>query len=832
MIPRELRSRELLWLLIAFALALAALTSVSFLADRLQQAFRYDARQLMAADFLIAADQPIPNVFLAEAQRQNLNTAQTTVFPSMATVAGLSKLASVKAVSIDYPLQGSLQIARQFQDGQVGESSLESVKHGPPSGSVWVDSGVLIALSAKLGDTLRLGEKNFRIDAVLVKELDRGAAFMNFAPRVMLSSDDLAATRLIGFGSRVTYRLLVSGSDSEVARFEQWTKQNIQSEQRRGMRIETLENAQPLMRKTIERAERFLSLVALMTAFIAAVAIGLASRRYVLKQADVCAVWKCFGASRKMILIRQIKTLSVLTALATLIGLILGWLTQELMLQSLGSLLLANLPAPSWMPLVWSLLIAVLLLIGFALPPLMTLIAISPMRLVRKEFGSLPLAGRWIAILGTLSVLSLLLWAARDWKLASWAALSFIGAAIIFAGVAWLLIRMIASERFADLLSRSGFAMRFAMGTQIRRVGFTMIQISALGISIMALLIIFLLRNDLLQAWQGNISADAPNRFVLNIQPEQRQAVFNELRASGLSHIELYPMVRGRLVEVNGRLVMPQDYRDENAQRLVDREFNLSYTDQLPKDNRIVSGQWFLNDDPQISLESGLAKTLGLKLGDQMTFEIAGQRLTAPITSLRKLNWGSMQVNFFVVMPPLTLSNLPQSWITSYHQPKSANPVDLKLSQSFTNLTIVDVANSLRQIQDVLDKLSGALGILMIFTLCAAVLVLFTALAATQDERFRDAALLKALGTSRSTLSALLMLELATLGALAGLLGGLAAGAAAWALGRYVLEIDFYSFGLSILLGVLIGTLVSVAAGYRFQRKVQTTSAMECLREA
>jgi putative ABC transport system permease protein len=291
-------------------------------------------------------------------------------------------------------------------------------------------------------------------------------------------------------------------------------------------------------------------------------------------------------------------------------------------------------------------------------------------------------------------------------------------------------------------------------------------------------------------------------------------------------------MVRGRLIAVNGLDVSPADFSEENAKRLIDREFNLSYTEQLPLGNRIVSGQWLAGDSPQISMETGIAKTLKLKLGDQITFEVAGEKVVAPITSLRKLDWGSMRVNFFVIMPPSQLAGMPQSWITSYYQDPAKESMDFQLSQANPNLTIVDVSASLQQIQEVLNKLSAALGLLFAFTVIAAILVLIAAIAATQDERFRNAALLKAMGASRTVLSQIARTELLIIGFAAGLLAGVAAGAAAWALGRYVMDIEFNAFAEAILMGVTFGVVASLTAGYRFQNRIQGATAVECLREA
>ena len=826
---RDLQSPELLWLGIALSLSVAALSSVGFLADRMQRAFEFDARQLLASDLLIAADQPIPARFIEAAKDRKLSIAQTVVFPSMATVGERGKLSSLKAVSSNYPLRGELQISR---NANVQDKSKVNSDHGPSSGNAWVDPALLEVLQAKIGDTLALGQARLRIDAVLLRELDRGAAFMNFAPRVMIALEDLPKTELLGLGSRVTYRLLIAGSNAAVADYQNWVVNVIELDQLRGMRIETLETGQPVMRKTLDRAERFLSLIALLTAMVSAVAIALAARRYVVRQANVCAVMKCLGASQGMILRQQLKTLAFLGLLAAAFGIAVGWLIQYGLMWSLGNLLMADLPPPSLWPVLWSALLSWFLLLGFAGPPLLTLVQVSPVRLVRRELSGVPVAARWVALLGLLTFSILLLWAARDWKLASWVGLSFGGAVTVFALLSWITLKLLARSSVNGVLSRLGFAGRFALRSQARSPAFAVMQITALAIALMALLIILLLRQDLLKTWQGNVPVDAPNRFVINIQNDQRDALTQDLITAGLGKPDLYPMVRGRLVEINNRPVMPSDYSKDNARRLVDREFNLSYTMDLPGGNQVVAGNWFKQDKPQISVETGIAKTLGLKLGDRLAFEIAGETVSAEITSLRTLEWGSMRVNFFVIMPPVLLQDLPQSWITAYYQPPTTELLDFRLTQRYPNITVVDVANSLQQIQDVLNRLGAALSLLFTFTIAAAILVLFAAISATQDERFRDAALLKAVGASSPTLAAIASIELAIVGGLAGLLGGFAAALAAWALGYFVLEIEFNSFASSIAMGLAFGLIACAIAGYQFQRKIQQATAIDCLREA
>jgi len=816
-LKQDFRSKELAWLFVALTLSVTALSGVSFLASRMQQAFEFDARQLLASDLLIAADQPLPKAFFQEAEAKQLHVAQTVVFPSMATSGKESKLASIKAVSSLYPLRGNLQVNLAKSKTQESRS--------PLPGSVWVDPALLLHLGVQLGDSLSLGQKQFVIGGILERETDRGAGFMNFAPRVMMSLDDLTATGLIGLGSRVTYRLLLAGSDTQIRAYQKWAIQWIESEQLRGLRLENLENAQPIMRKTLDRAERFLSLLSLMTAIVAAVAIALSARRYSLKQADACAVLKCFGASQIVILKRQFQTLLCIGILSAGIGLVLGYLVQYLLTISLGNLLVARLPSVSIAPALWSTLFAWALLLGFAGPSIMGLVKVSPISLIRKEFKTFQVREMWLIAIALLTCAALIAIAARDWKLALWASISFGGAVILFATITWICLLLMTRLR------SSRFSIRFAIIAQARQSSYAVMQITALGIALMALVTILLLRQDLLSAWQGSVPVDAPNRFMINIQSNQKAEIQKSLIDAGISSPDFYPMVRGRLIGINNRAVLPNDYAEDNARRLIDREFNLSYTDRLPLGNRIVSGDWIKGDAPQISMEAGIVKTLKLKIGDMLTFEVAGQQVTAPITSLRKLDWGSMRVNFFVIMPPALLDSLPQSWITSYYQPSNQESLDFQMSHQFPNLTIVDVSSSLAQIQGVLNKLSAALGLLFSLTLIAALLVLVSALTATQDQRYRNAALLKAIGASRKVLAEISRFELLIVGLLAGILAGLSSGLAAWLLGRYVLEIDFNAFGQALVMGVLFGVTASLAVGYRSQQKIQSATAIECLRE-
>jgi len=827
-LARSLRSTELVWLLLALMISVASLSSVSYLADRMQRAFERDAKQLIAADALIQSDQPLPKLFIQKATESGLSIAQTTVFPTMSSSQQNSQLVALKAVTETYPLRGKLKISSD------GQTPGEVVTQIPSPGTVWVDPSLMISLKIKVGDWLSLGQSKLKISATLTQELDKGAGFLNFAPRVMINETDLAATQLIGFGSRVTYRFLIAGSEDQVATYSAWAQEQIATQQLRGVKLEGVDNAQPLMRATLDRAEKFLSLVAMLTAMIAAVAMALASKRYISRQANPAAIWKCLGASRRQVLKEHFKATLLIAILGGLIGALLGWLAHQALLFFLRDLLVADLPQASLWPLVWSLLVAIVLLIGFVWPPLISLMEVSPLRVLRKDIP-LPKASVWLLmLLGFLSFYGLLVSVAKDFKLALITLGGFSGAAILFVGVAWLVILL-----FARLAEHSSFGrdvvQRFAWQSLSRRSLFTGLQIASLAIAIMALLLLAVVRQDLLSAWKNGAPPDAPNRFLINIQPDQKPLIEKDLQAAEVDQVILYPMIRGRLTHINQQVVMPSQFQDERAQRLVDREFNLSYTSELPERNKVVAGRWHGNSSiPEISMEQGIVKTLGLSLGDVLQFDIAGIPLQAKISSIRQLDWGSMRVNFFAILPPAMMQDMPQTWITAYRQaptPEQRLPIDMALVAKFPNITVVDVESALNQVQDVLNKLSAAIELLFVLTIFAGALVLGASLASTQDQRLKDAGLLKTLGASQSQMSRAFYTELLAIGLTAGLLASLGALGIGWALAQFVFDVPLKPSWIILFYGAALGGLVCVLGGIWLQRKMANTSANEILRE-
>jgi putative ABC transport system permease protein len=822
MAARDWRAGELRLLAAALVVAVAAVTSVGFLVDRIRIGLERDATQLIGADLVLSSDRPV-----GEAQRQaalgaGLRTAETVIFPSMAISerdADASSLAAVKAVSDGYPLRGRLRVATAVD---AADAPAEGV---PEPGTVWADAQAIQALRIGVGERLRLGERTFTVTRLITIEPDRGAQFINFAPRVMLNLADLPSTELIQPGARVTYRLLVAGEPSAVRAFSGRLRGSLE----RGQQIESLEAGRPEMQRTLERAERFLALVALLAAMIAAVAVAVASRRFSLRHLDSCAMMRCLGlAQRDIFRLFALEFIAIGVA-ACAVGMALGFVFHFLLIEALGSLIATGLPLPSLAPALQAGATGLVLLLGFSLPPLAQLRAVPPLRVLRKDVGtpgSRALAGYVVGLAG---FLALIVWTAGDPKIGAMTAAGFAVGVLAFAACAWLVLQLLAPLRS---IGKLGVAWRFAVAAVQRRPAAAVVQLIALAVGIMALLLLTVVRTDLVGAWRAAAPPDAPNRFIINIQPDQVRTVEQRLRDAGVVDAPLHPMIRGRLIAVNGNAIGPEHFSNERAQRLVDREFNLTYADEWPSHNPIVAGRWHAADADELSMEEGIARQLGIALGDTLTFDIAGNTVRARVGSLRKVNWDSLRANFFVIMPSRLLADQPKSFITAFHLPAGKGALATELLREMPNLTVLDTSAIFRQVQAVLDQVIAAIEFLFLFTLAAGVLVLYAALAATFDERVREAGLLRALGASREQLSRAQTAEMLCLGALAGLLAALAAAAVGWALARFAFEFEYTVAPWVFVLGIGGGIACALAGGWFGLRNVLKSPPLATLREA
>ncbi|HEX7383020.1 MAG TPA: FtsX-like permease family protein [Burkholderiaceae bacterium] len=837
-LQRDFRAGELRLLVVAVMLAVAALTAVGFFADRLDRGLARDARALLGGDAVVVSDRPTPEPIVALARSLGLRRASMATFPSMARAAesegGASRLVAVKAVSDAYPLRGTLVLA------DAPGAPQRTVAQAPAPGTVWVDAGLLDALGLKPGDALLLGDAALKIAQVIAIEPDRGAGFASLSPRVMLNATDLPATHLVQPASRITWRLAVAAVDARGAAGEAAVRRFVADVRAkidnglRGVSIDSLDTGRPEMRQTLDRAGKFLNLVALLAALLAAVAVGIASRDFAQHHLDDCAMLRVLGLSQRAIALAYLVEFGLVGMLASAGGVALGLAVHFGFVWLLAGLVQAGpLPPPGIWPALFGLGIGFTLLLAFGLPPVLQLARVPALRVLRREAGELRPASLAVLAAGTAGFVALLMAASSDVKLGLIAVGGFAGAIALFAGCSWLAVR--ALRRFVPEANAPRWLV-LATRQIAARPAFAVLQVSALAVGLLALVLLVLLRTDLIASWRAATPPDAPNRFVINLQPEQGEAFRARLAGAGIRDYDWYPMIRGRLVAIDGRPVGPGDYAEDRARRLVDREFNLSHAAEPPAHNDIVAGRWVPNEADAVSVEQGLAQTLGLKLGDRLRFDIAGTPLEGRITSLRKVDWGSMRVNFFVMFPRATLPDVPTSYIAAFHEKPAADghsgAFDNALARDFPNLTVIDVSNTIAQVQRVLDQVVRAIEFLFGFTLAAGLVVLFAAISATREARAREFAVMRALGASGALLARVQRVELLGVGALAGLLAAAAAVVVGWALARWAFEFTWNAPAWVVPVGGAAGALLALAAGWWGLREVLRRPVVQTLREA
>ncbi|MBC5765445.1 ABC transporter permease [Ramlibacter albus] len=823
---RDLRAGELRLVIVAVTLAVAALTAVGFFADRLKGGLARDARQLLGGDAVVVSDNPTPKAFAQQARSLGLATVSTMVFPTMARApdaqGGASRLVALKAVPPGYPLRGSLQVAAS------PEATGAVTRDVPARGEAWVEAPLLEALGLGMGDALLLGDAQMRIARVITLEPDRGAGFMNFAPRVMLNEADIPATRLVQPASRISWRLAVAGADRDVARFADWAVQEAKKPDVRGVRIESLEGGRPEMRQTLDRAEKFLNLVALLAALLSAVAVALAARGFAANHLDDCAMLRVLGQSQRTIAWSYAFEFTMVGLFASLLGVAIGFGVHFVFVMLLGSLVETSLPAASAWPVLFGLGMGLTLLLAFGLPPVLQLAQVPPLRVIRRDVGNLKPASIAVLAIGVAGFAALLLAASSDLKLGLIAVGGFAGAVLVFAGLSWLAVKVLRASvnestapRWLVLATRQVSA----------KPSYTVVQSSALAVGLLALVLLVLLRTDLIASWRQATPPDAPNRFVINVMPEQSEAFVKALREAGVQRLDWYPMFRGRLVAVNGRTVTPDDFAEDRARRLVDREFNLSFAADKPPHNEVVAGRWTPEESGAVSVEEGIATTLGLKLGDTLRFDIAGTPAEAKITSLRKVDWTSMRANFFVMYPVAKLPDVPATYMGAFRAPAKKG-FDNELVRAFPNITAVDMTATISQVQSVLDKVIRAVEFLFGFTLAAGVVVLFAAVTATREERAREFAIMRAVGARGSLLRQVQRAELAGVGLLAGFLASVVAAIVGWGLAKYAFDFNWTASPLVPLAGSAAGAVLALAAGWWGLREVLNRPVVETLRKA
>ncbi len=835
MLLRDLRARELDVLVVAIVLAVASVGTVGFFADRVRSALTREANILMGADAIVSGDRPLPEVFAAQAAQRGLAVSPVVRFGSMVARQGgdaAPMLATVKAVAGNYPLRGAIMVRGGSGDGVEGGggavAAVGRVAQGvPPPGVAWPDVRLAERLGLEPGSRITLGDASFAVGEIVVQEPEVAAGLLNSGARVLINAQDLAATHLLQPGNRATFRLMVA-DDGRAARLEDYLA-FVRESLTPGQRVESVRDVQPEVRQTLERAEKFLALASLVAVMLSAVAIALAATRYLRRHLDSAAILKTLGASRARSFAVFALQFLIVGIVAGALGLLLALAGQALLARVLQAIASAELPPPAAAPGVVAFAVGLATLLGFALPPLVTLAATTPLRVLRRDLPRPRAWGLAAYALGAAVFAALIAWQVRDATMSA-VALGGIAALLATSALAAALV-IVALKR----LPRRGVSWRFGLANLARRPLASSLQVGALAMGLMALLLLTVVRGDLLRNWRASIPADAPNHFIVNVLPDQVREVEASMREVAGKDLPLYPMVRGRLTEVNGKPFDTARFGDTRARRLAEREFNLSALATLPPTNRVVAGAFWSPEggpDAGLSLEEGLAKQLELALGDTLTFDVAGTPLTARVTSLRKVDWDSFQPNFFTLFAPHALDGLPTSYLGAVRVPETPQGAAwvASLVSRNPNVLLIDVGDVLRQVQSIMDQVSRAVEFVFLFTLAGGLLVLQAAIASTQDARRFDAAVLRTLGASRRQLNAAQLAEFVLLGALAGLIAAAGASLTGWALATRVFEVRYSFNGMLWIWAVAGGALAVALAGWLGTRDTLARPPVEVLR--
>ncbi len=774
---RGRRSGEWTLLLAALVIAVTSCSAIALFSDRLQRTMTAQTAEFLAADLVITTAHPIPERWLEKAGVLGLMQAQTVEFSSVLLEHGEMLLASIKAVSAGYPLRGQLKTAST--DG--GTESLN--QHGPEPGTAWVERRVLSVLKLNLGDALTVGEQVFKVTHLITYEPDKQNDFYSFSPRVMINKADLAATAVIQPGSHVHYFFQFIGPVDALADYKHWLKPQLTP----GQRLMDIRDDRPELDSALTRAQRYVGLSSLLVVVIAAVAVAMTASRYSERHFDSVALLRCLGMKQRQLVSLYASQFAIMGVLAGAIGCWLGWLAHSGLFWLLQDLLPQTLARPSLLGLWFGFGVGFALLLGFALPPLLSLVQVSPLRVLRRELTPLP-ASAWLVYGLALAVLSVLVWRySGDITMT----VTLVSSGTLAVGVvgAWVYGVL---GLLGRLLPGLGLAWRLGWAGLVRNRWTSTAQVLAFSLTLVAMILSFTVRNDLLNDWQRQLPANAANHFALNIFPGQLAAFKQDLHAQAPESNRFYPMVRGRLAAINGTPVQRIASQGNQGTLAAHREISLTWAEQLPEDNTLVDGLWWTDGRThRVSVEQKLAGDLNIKRGDELAFAIGSQTVNAVVSSIRTLRWDSMKPNFYMIFSPGTLDAFPSTYLTSFYLPSGQKDRLNVLLKHYPNVTVLEVDGIVQQLKTVLRQLTAAINYLLYFALAAGFTVLFAAVQSSLDRRIRESALLRTLGAHRRLLVAAHVLEFSSLGVIAGFLAVLVAEIVTYAVYTYVLLMPY-----------------------------------------
>ena len=830
MLARDWRGGELGILLMALVLAVGTVSGISAFTTRLQNALEQESHRFLAADIALRSARELPAAWLHEARQRGLQQALTLTFPSM-VYAGEDNmyLASVKAVSDAYPLRGELTFSAQ------PFGAVQAAATGPRPGQVWLDSRLFALLDVAPGQRVTIGQARFRVAGAVRSEPDQGAGFFGYGPRVLMHYDDIPATGVVQPGSRVEYRQLYAGVAPALDAFRQWLQPRLGGAQT----LLDVKDGQPGVGSALRRAERFLLLAGSLAVVLAGVAIALAARRFSERHNDYVAIMKSLGATSGAVNRLYGSSLLLLGCAATAAGCLPGWGMQALFFALFAGHLPVQ-PGPSGIrPYAIGSVTCMVCLLCFAWPPLRRLGRTSPLRVLRRD---LPLENRRTLAdyaLGLGALGALMWWYSRDWKLTV-AVLAGLGLTVLLGlGLALILLR---GGRLVGM--RAGSIWRLALAGLQRRGTANALQVVIFAMAIMLLLMLLLVRTSLIDAWQAQLPPDAPNHFIVNISPSEVQAVEQMLREAGVASEALYPMIRGRIMAINGVALSadqapgpngPEDAAgdDPGQERPGQRESNLTWSARVPPDNRLVAGQWWAPDTARalVSVERDFAERYGIVVEDTIGFLVGAQPLQAQVASIREVQWQSMRPNFFLVFPPRLLASYPATFMTSFHLGPGDKAFLNRFIRQFPTVTVIEMDVVVEQIRAIVEQVSAAIELVLAVILAAGALVLVAGVQASVDDRMRESAILRALGARRRLILGGLCIEFASLGLFAGALAVIAAELSVYILQSQVMDMHYAPSPWVWALGTACGTVLVAVLGVFSCRAAVSSPPLRVLRE-
>lgn len=817
-LAREFRSGELAILGLALIIAVAAVSSVGLFTDRVARAMERQAGDILAADLVVVSRTRPTDERAAAAAQRGLRTSARWSLASVIVVDDASALANVNAVAEGYPLRGAVTLS----DELFGERRTADAI--PARSTVWLDARLFAQLGIAPGDSIRIGAAEFIASHVLEAIPDAGFGFTSMAPTALMNRADIDATELIQPGSRVRYRELFAGDLDEVAAFADWAGERLE----RGSELVNVRDARPELGAALNRAERFLGLAAIVAVLLASISVAMAARRYAARHLDAIAIIKCVGGTQAFVLRAYTLQVLLIGLAGSAVGVALGWFAQLGLVELMAGLLAVDdLPAARLQSAATGIATGLVVLAGFAVPPLLPLRRVPPARVLRRDLDPPPVSG-WIAYGAAVCAVALLLYAqTRDAELTLLTGGGAALAALVFAMAAWVMLRVLAGLR-----GRVGVAWRYGLANIVRRRRESIAQLVAFGLGLMVLLLLGIVREDLMSGWQRTLSTDAPNHFMINIQTDERAALAEVFRHAGLAAPALYPMVRARLTHIRGTPVADIEFSGR-GRGFADRDQNLSWAAQPQQDNRVVDGEWWDESEhgqPLISLETEAAQRLGVNIGDALEFDVAGERLAVTVHNLRTVDWDSFNPNFFMVLPPGVLDGLPASWVGATFVPRDERGVFMDLLRKLPTVTVIDIEAILDQVRSVVAQASRAVEFVFLFTLAAGIAVMLAAINASRDERRRETAMLRTFGAARGTVLKGLAAEFVVLGALAGLLAALAASAIGAVLAVQVFDFTYGGSPWVWAAGLLGGAVGIGSIGLLATRRTLDESPLTVLR--